>query len=161
MTTLHGDEFILRPWQRGDEDALVRHGNNRKIWRNLTGIFPHPYTREMADDWICRCVEGRVPVQGFAIEIGGEAAGSIGSMTPEDVRAHTRSVGYWLGDAYWGKGIATAVVKLYAGWMFQQEGVHRLYAFVFAWNPASARVLEKSGFQYEGRLLRIPMKSAM
>lgn len=152
MTVLHGDGFILRPWQKGDEDALVRHANNRKIWRNLTNIFPYPYTRELAEDWINRCVEGRAPVQGFAIEINGEAAGSIGSMTLEDVRAQTRSVGYWLGEAHWGKGLATAVVRLYAGWMLRQEGVHRLQAFVFAWNPASMRVLEKSGFQYEGRL---------
>ena len=35
---------------------------------------------------------------------------------------------------------------------FAQFDLARLYAHVFEWNVASARVLEKSGYEFEGRL---------
>jgi hypothetical protein len=42
---------VVRDWRRGDKAALVRHANNRKVWRNLTHAFPHPYTEGDADAW--------------------------------------------------------------------------------------------------------------
>jgi hypothetical protein len=44
--------LLLRPWQRGDESALVKYANNRKVWINLRDSFPHPYTIRDAREWV-------------------------------------------------------------------------------------------------------------
>jgi hypothetical protein len=43
---------------------------------------------------------------------------------------------------------------------FEQQPLERIEAYVFANNPASARVLEKTGFTYEGRLRRNVIRTA-
>ena len=67
----------LRPWARTDRDSLVHYGNNRRVWRNLDDIFPHPYTHADADAWF-GFVEQQSPVTNFAIEVDGQAIGEIG-----------------------------------------------------------------------------------
>jgi RimJ/RimL family protein N-acetyltransferase len=47
--------------------------------------------------------------------------------------------------------VATAAAKAICDYAFGTFGLDRLQATVFGWNPASARVLEKIGFQLEGR----------
>src|SRR5439155_1416489 len=67
---------ILRPWRVGDEASLVRHANNRRVWRNLSRL-PHPYTTADAHAWIARA-SAQSPVTDFAITVDGEAVGGIG-----------------------------------------------------------------------------------
>ena len=61
-------------------------------------------------------------------------------------------MGYWLGEPHWGKGIATKAVHALTQYAFAHFDIVRIYAGVFEWNRASARVLEKAGYTYEGRL---------
>jgi RimJ/RimL family protein N-acetyltransferase len=62
-------------------------------------------------------------------------------------------IGYWIGEAYWGRGIITEALNAMSEWAFRELNLVRLYAKVFARNQASARVLEKAGYIFEGRLL--------
>ena len=64
----------------------------------------------------------------------------------------TAEVGYWLGEPFWGQGIATHALQAFTEYAFATFDLVRLQAFVKEWNPASARVLEKCGFTLEGRL---------
>ncbi len=43
---------VIRPWKEGDEPSLVCHANNYEVWRHLRDRFPHPYTKEDAEQWI-------------------------------------------------------------------------------------------------------------
>ena len=61
-------------------------------------------------------------------------------------------IGYWLGEPFWGRGIATAALRAVTDYAFAQHDLVRLHAAVYEWNPASARVLEKVGYVLEGRL---------
>ena len=63
-------------------------------------------------------------------------------------------IGYWLGEAYWNRGIATRAVKALTTYVFTQDqfDINRIYAGIFEYNTASARVLEKAGYQMEARL---------
>jgi len=63
-----------------------------------------------------------------------------------------------VGEPFWGRGIATRAVRALTEWVFATTPVVRIYAHVFEWNPASARVLEKVGFELEGRMRRSVMK---
>lgn len=149
---LRGDDFVLRPWRMDDAAALVKHGNNRAVWRNLGERFPHPYTDAAAQAWLSEVVAKDGPTRIFAIDIGGEAAGSMGIHPGAGERAKMAVIGYWLGQAHWGRGIATRALRLVVDYAFVTFAFERLEASVYAWNPASARVLEKNGFTLEGRL---------
>jgi len=148
------EQIALRAWRSSDILSLVRYANNRKIWINLRDIFPHPYTRAEAEKWIAICKSNRGSTTNFAIELQGEAIGGIGCRLLDDVDCKTTEIGYWLGEPFWGRGIATAALKRTTEYAFQTFRLERVQAHVFAWNPASARVLEKCGYVLEGRLRR-------
>jgi RimJ/RimL family protein N-acetyltransferase len=78
-----------------------------------------------------------------AIVIGGDVAGNVVSW-PSDGR---RLTGYWLGRAFWGKGIATAALSAFVR---DHERTRPLSAYVATSNLASIRVLEKVGFERDG-----------
>jgi [ribosomal protein S5]-alanine N-acetyltransferase len=140
---------IVRDWREADRESLVRHANNRKVWRNLKDRFPHPYTDDDARAWL-DLARAEPPRAGWAIEVGGEAAGGIGLVPLADVYARTAHIGYWLGEAHWGRGIMTAAVRAVSDHALSGLGFLRLEAPVFAWNPASMRVLQKCGYSREG-----------
>lgn len=141
----------LRSWRQGDQAALVRQANNRKVWRNLTHMFPHPYTEADADHWLQVASERGRSVH-LAIEVNGTVAGGIGAIAGEGIAEATADFGYWLGEAFWGQGIATVAARAMVQHLMSTVQFARLEAPVFAWNPASMRVLEKVGFAREGVL---------
>jgi [ribosomal protein S5]-alanine N-acetyltransferase len=151
------DNFTIRNWQVGDEASLVHHANNRKIWRNVRDRFPYPYTLEDAVWWI-DFANAENPVSNFAIAVEGAAVGGIGLLLRDDVYRLSAEIGYWLGEEFWGRGIASRAVDALSDYAFANFGICRLYAEVFEWNPASMRVLEKAGYQFEGRLRKSVIK---
>ena len=148
---------IVREWRRSDEASLLVHADNRKVWRNLTHTFPHPYTRADAGEWFSLLEQMAEPTH-WAIEVDGAAVGGVGVKLGEGIRQKTAELGYWLGEALWGRGIATAVVRTIAPYAMDRFDLARLESPVFAWNPASMRVLEKNGFIREGVLRKSAFK---
>ncbi len=146
-----------RPWHPDDVAALVRHANNRNIWRNVRDRFPHPYTAEAAEMWIS--IAHTNPYEpAFAIAVNGEAGGGIGLIFGQDIDRRSAEIGYWLSEEYWARGIVTAAVRALAKHAFAQFDLARIWACVFEWNPGSMRVLEKAGFVREGVLLKAATK---
>jgi ribosomal-protein-alanine N-acetyltransferase len=150
--------ILLRPWRRGDEPALVRHANNRKIWRNLRDRFPHPYTPSDAEEWIRSVEDQGEPTLSFAIVLDAEPVGAVGLERFSDVERRVAEIGYWLSETHWGKGFATEAVIFASAYAFAALDIDRLHAGVFEWNPASCRVLEKAGFRLEARLRKSVFK---
>lgn len=144
-------ECILRPWNPADKADLLSNANNRKVWRNLAGMFPFPYTERDAHLWFdIAAAPGRST--NLAITLEGRAIGGIGAVACADIAQRTALFGYWLGEAHWGKGIASAAAAAFVRYLEAQGTFARLEAAVFEWNPASMRVLEKIGFEREGTL---------
>ncbi len=141
----------MRSWEWEDRDSLVHHANNRNVWINLRDRFPHPYTANDARSWL-ESVIGLKPETNFAIAVLGEAVGGIGFVIQHDVAYRSAEIGYWLGENFWGRGIATEALIAVTEYAFSNFDLCRLYAHVFDWNGASARVLEKAGYVFEGRL---------
>ncbi len=151
----------IRPWLPSDAGALARLADNRSIWRNLRDAFPNPYAKKDARAWI-RAVTRQLPCQHFAIAAEGEAlAGGIGIIPGTDVHTGTAEIGYWLGEAYWGRGIMTAALAAFTGFALREFRLRRLSAYVLEWNPASMRVLEKCGYVAEGRLRKSAWKDGV
>lgn len=97
-------------------------------------------------------VVGLKPETNFAIDVAGEAVGGIGFTLQPDVAHRSAEIGYWLGEAFWGRGIASDALIAVTDHAFANYDLCRIYAHVFEWNAASARVLEKAGYAFEGRL---------
>ena len=145
------ERCTIRPWRLDDAESLARHANNRKIWLTVRDLFPHPYTIQDAHEFLQRAISEQ-PEMKFCVEIDGAAVGGIGVHPGQDVYRHTATVGYWLGEQFWGRGVMTEALTAVTDFCFDNFPLHRIAAEVFANNPASARVLEKSGFAFEGRL---------
>lgn len=142
-------DVTLRRFHPRDQAPLVHLANNRKVWDNLRDYIPHPYQDSDAAAFIARTQGEEVPCT-FAIEHAGELAGVAGLVLQSDVYQGSAELGYWLGEPYWGQGIATEAVKLITRYGFENLGLRRVYAGVFGHNAASCRVLEKAGFEREG-----------
>jgi RimJ/RimL family protein N-acetyltransferase len=147
----------VRSWRRDDADALVEHADNRSVWLNLRDRFPHPYTRRDAREFLASVV-GTRPETSFAIEVDGAAVGGIAFRVQTDVERIGAELGYWLGERYWGRGIATAAVRAVTEHALGAHDLRRVFALPFAHNRASARVLEKCGFELEGVLRASALK---
>ena len=63
-------------------------------------------------------------------------------------------LGYLVGRAHWGQGLATEAAQLLVQYLQRHRGVVRIWATCDADNSASAAVLKKAGLQFEGRLRR-------
>lgn len=85
------------------------------------------------------------------IEKDGESIGTIGMYLYS--KEHKRAeMGYDLLKEHWGKGYITEAVGAMVSYGFNELGLERIEATVDSENVASARVLEKNGFQHEGTL---------
>jgi len=151
---------IIRSWHEQDAASLTAHANNRKIWRNVRDAFPHPYREEDASGWIERA-STEIPETHFAIVVDEKAVGAIGLLLKDDVYRRSAEIGYWLGEAYWGRGIVAEAVRALTDYAFENYDICRVYAGVFEWNTASMRVLEKAGYTFEARLKKAVTKEGL
>ena len=143
-------EITLRPYGEDDIPALADLANNPRVSANLRDVFPHPYTLSDAEHFV-RDLANAPGMHNFAILVEGRLAGGAGVALLGDVYRRTAEVGYWLGEPFWGRGIATRVVCAICEHALTLGPICRLEAGVFEGNRASQRVLEKAGFELEAR----------
>src|SRR5512145_390027 len=94
----------LRKFTLKDTSSLAHNANNRKVADFLRDVFPFPYTESDAHFYIENIASDSRNLI-LAIDVDGEAVGSIGIHPQSDVYRRNAELGYWLGETYWGKGI--------------------------------------------------------
>lgn len=146
---LKSGAIVLRPLQTKDAARLAEIANNEKISRNLRDGFPHPYTLADADKFLAT-FSGQDPVTFFGIDFHNEYVGNISLVPCNDVYRLSAEIGYFIGEPYWNKGIATAAVNLIVDYGFRELHLVRIHTGVYEYNMASQHVLEKCGFIREG-----------
>jgi RimJ/RimL family protein N-acetyltransferase len=148
VPTLKTERLLLRRFRQEDAAAVAALAGSWDVARMLARI-PHPYTRDMAETWIA--THGRLGESGeeyiFCIERDGETVGSIGLQRSRD---GVYELGYWLGESWWGEGLASEAARRIVRWAFEDLGADGLVSGHLADNPASGRVLKKCGFRYTG-----------
>jgi RimJ/RimL family protein N-acetyltransferase len=145
-------DFELRDWELADAPSLAAHANNACIWENVRDNFPFPYTEASGEFFIRLAQCNTEPETEKAIVVNGKAVGSIGISRQDDVERVSAELGYWIGEAFWNKGIMTEAVKRMVDYAFENFTLHKIYAKVFGFNGASKAVLEKAGFSCEAIL---------
>jgi RimJ/RimL family protein N-acetyltransferase len=141
--------IILRPPGYKDAPVLAQLANNRKIWINVRDFLPSPYNIADATSFIS-LTQKENPQMNFAIEYNNQFCGMVGLAAQSDVYKKTAEIGYWIGEPYWNKGIATIAVKLLTDYGFYQLDFIRIHAGVFEYNTGSMNVLTKNGYEKEG-----------
>ncbi len=142
----------IRP---SDKPALVEHLNDKEIYDRTLRI-PYPYTDTNAEEWLA-IIAKTTQQQGRAVNWAirnaeDQLIGACGFNDFQMGKSHRAEIGYWLAKPFWGQGIMTAVVRRACQYAFEEFGLVKIIAQVNATNPASARVLEKCGFEQEGYL---------
>ncbi len=139
----------LRKYELADKEQLVKLANNANVSRFLTYLFPFPYTPDDAEWWISTgsSLDGAVS---RVVEFNGQFVGGVGLTQLKAWKDHQAEIGYWLGEPYWGRGIATEALKQMTAHAFDVIKVKKLFAPVLKPNIASMRVLEKCGYVREG-----------
>lgn len=114
-----------------------------------------PNTEEKTQEFINRSMERREekPRTEYPLAIvlrkEDRLIGACGIHNVTEIQA---SIGYILNRRYWGNGYATEAAETLVDHLFNELGVHRVYATCSPENHASINVLEKLGMSLEGRL---------
>jgi len=86
----------------------------------------------------------------FVIELEGELVGSIALVPQTDVYRKSTEIGYWIGEPYWGKGIATEAIRQILDFGFKNLDIVRIFTGIYGHNLASQKVLEKKWLSKRG-----------
>jgi [ribosomal protein S5]-alanine N-acetyltransferase len=141
-------EIRLRRLTLSDKTVIAQLCNNKNIWNNLTDRIPFPYLEKDAEVFI-RLTLKEVVQYTFGITYKGDLVGVIGLIKQKDVYRLSAEVGYWIGEPYWGLGIATKAARFITDYAFERLGLIRVFSAVFDFNKASQRVLQKAGFKLD------------
>jgi RimJ/RimL family protein N-acetyltransferase len=144
------ERLCLRPLNILDAARVQRLAGNWAVSQTLD-VVPYPYPDGLAEVWINE-TRAKIEADGdVALAIETTADGLIGviSMSRRPDGA-TGVLGYWLGEPYWGRGYATEAVVPMVRFAVDRMGLETLIARVFVENPASEKVLLKSGFHRMG-----------
>jgi ribosomal-protein-alanine N-acetyltransferase len=148
--------LVLRPPVLADAADICLLAGDYDV-ASMTGTIPHPYSQQVAAEWIAEAIAGEEGVV-FVIEDDGKLIGCTGYRPFGDDHAE---LGYWIGKPYWGQGYATEAVMTLVAHAFDVDGFDYVTAGHFADNPASARVLRKLGFVTQGDEMRDCAASGM
>lgn len=142
-------DISLRKLDLKDATIFSKLANNRKIWLYMRDVFPNPYHIKDAINFINFSLEDNHSYI-FAICYKGKLVGAIGLHKLNDINRFSAELGYWIGEPYWNKGIASIAVNLMITYGFKTLDINRIIASTIESNLASSRVLEKNNFIFEG-----------
>jgi [ribosomal protein S5]-alanine N-acetyltransferase len=136
--------LILTKWKDNHLNSLVSLANNPNIARTMGANFPFPYTEKDGIQWIN--VANSERFHSWAIEINTELVGGIVIKVTKNIAPYSGIIFYWIGEKFWGKGIATEATKRAVSIAFHELRFERLETSVLPWNTQSIKVLKKCNF---------------
>ena len=149
-TIVETARLVLRKPTCADAPTLALLANDVRVAENL-GTLPHPYGQDDARAFIENTEVSSSRVN-FGIYLkrpdGLDFTGIIGLM-PRDGEKY--NIGYWLGQPYWGQGLATEAARALVDFAFMHFDAPAISGSSRVTNGASRRVMEKCGFQYVGQ----------
>lgn len=135
-----------------DAESVARLAGDPAVAR-MTARIPSPMPMHVAEDFVLRARAGNASGEGLIMALcrrasPGQAIGIVGIEPRTEARAP--HLGYWLGQPYWGEGLMSEAAGAMVEAFFAYAGGRELASSAMLDNPASRRVLEKSGLVPEG-----------
>jgi ribosomal-protein-alanine N-acetyltransferase len=152
--TIRTARLLLRSFARADAGVVTELAGAFEI-ADTTISIPHPYSLQVAIDWIAGHRRARQRGLGFRFAITqADSAQIVGCVELRDLnQEHAQAeMGFWIGKPFWGYGYASEAGSAVVRFGFESLGLNRIYAFHMARNAASGKVLQKLGMQREGVL---------
>lgn len=145
--------LILKPYEKAFADDIFQVVKRKEIADTMI-MIPHPYPREVVDDWIDYLQqsfeEGSAYEFSVFLKENNRYIGNCGLVAFSKVHKHAE-VGYFIDVEEWGKGYATEACRKIIDYGFQHHQLNRIYSRCMVRNAASRKVMEKSGMTFEGR----------
>jgi ribosomal-protein-alanine N-acetyltransferase len=152
--TLKSDDFVLKKIEDHHLDEVFEIYNNDNVFeycgiipkhnkdtvKNMIGHFERDYNKRSRVKWGI-----------FANSKPDRLLGIIEAVDFNQ-KVNLVTIGYYLSESQWGKGIATEAVKILIDFLFTDVNVNRIQAEVMPRNENSKKVLLKNGFIKEGTL---------
>lgn len=151
---LESNNLILKKIEREDIQEVFAIYDNDKVFEfcgilpkhnietvgNMIGHFERDYNKK-----------SRIKFGIFSKNESNKLVGIIEAMDFNQ-KVNMTTIGYFLAEEYWGKGIASEAVSILVKFLFETVNINRIQAEVMIANKASKRVLLKNGFIREGLL---------
>jgi len=151
LPLIRTDRLLLRPFDLADAGIVQRLAGDFEVAKTSLTI-PHPYADGVAATWIvdhdANFERGLSLTLAIIMSAPSQLIGAI-SLRMEKRFSHAE-MGYWIGRPYWNMGYATEAGRAVVDYGFRTLGLHRIFAHHMVRNPASGRVMQKLGMQYEG-----------
>lgn len=145
---LFEQRIYLRPFLLEDADVVAKICNDENLTKYIP--LPYPYTKQMAIDWISQQTNQMQKNFAVVLKDTNKLFGSI-SITVDEAN-QVAEIGYWIQPEMSGKGYATEAVKTILNFGFEKLKVHKIFAKHYVENPASGKVMQKSGMTFVGVL---------
>ncbi len=143
--------MILRKYEKSDAEIVKLLAGDYEIAK-MTLNIPHPYPLHMAEKWIdthqAEYDNGRSLVFAMVTPEHNDLVGGIGLIINQ--RFSRADLGYWVGKPHWGRGFATEASRELLRYAFEELKLNKVAATYMVRNPASGKVLQKIGMDYEG-----------
>jgi RimJ/RimL family protein N-acetyltransferase len=139
--------LLLRPGFPEDAQTLATAIGDEAVVRNLA-VVPWPYTLRDAEAYLASPRDPVLPAM-LMFERTDGAPRLVGSCGLGRRPSGAVEMGYWIARPYWGRGFATEAGRALID-IARALGLGQLEASHFIDNPASARVLDKLGFESTG-----------
>jgi ribosomal-protein-alanine N-acetyltransferase len=144
---LRTERLLLRPFQARDVEDALAYRDDLEFARFLPHI-PQPFTRRDAEAFVALNMSepwNRSPV--FAVVLNGKLIGTVNFEV--DVETRSAMLGYAIGRAWWGRGIATEAGRAAVAWAIKTFDLTRIWARTDPRHTGSVRVMEKLGLRHE------------
>ena len=152
--TLKTKNLILKEWENNEDEIkfLIYNLNDENVIKTLLNP-PYPYTRDDAIKFLSTREEEK-QLGNYCFKITQKEDGKIVGNININFKKYptTGGVGYYIEKASWGKGYASEALKEIISFGFKKLKLHKVYAHHYRLNPASGRVMQKCGMEYEGML---------
>ena len=150
--TIETERLVLRRFARDDASSLFNNWANDMAVCRYMRWAPHKNkeeSRDILDGWLE--AYSRKSFYQWAITLKGndEPIGAIGLFVVNEFDL-CGDVGYCISKKSWGQGIATEALRAVLNFAFEIVGFNRIETYHSINNPASGRVMQKSGMVFEG-----------
>lgn len=137
-------------WPRVSDTASIAGFASLPQTARMTAAIPHPYPPGEAERFVLKARADNANKTALVLAMTQKSNGNqtIGLLSATFSAPKEVELGYVLAPAFWGKGLTSEAVKALVATVFSVTRAERIVANSRTGNPASRRVLEKSGFAF-------------